>query len=94
MDGHSLILLFLEFLIDHLDFPALCLGMPYPQNFEVAKEVQAVVRENGAVPATIAILNGIPFIGAYIQTLVMHLSTLLFLCFCIFLRISDKTADV
>ncbi|OMO59827.1 Pseudouridine-5'-phosphate glycosidase [Corchorus capsularis] len=35
-------------------------GMPYPQNFETAKEVEAIVRENGAVPATIAILDGIP----------------------------------
>ncbi|KAL3529985.1 hypothetical protein ACH5RR_009307 [Cinchona calisaya] len=38
-------------------------GMPYPQNLEVAKEVQAAVRDNGAVPATIAILDGIPFVG-------------------------------
>lgn len=38
-------------------------GMPYPQNFETAKEVEAIVRENGAVPATIAILDGIPCIG-------------------------------
>lgn len=39
--------------------------MPYPQNFETAKEVEAIVRENGAVPATIAILDGIPCIGLY-----------------------------
>ncbi|KAI3674950.1 hypothetical protein L2E82_51787 [Cichorium intybus] len=38
-------------------------GMPYPQNFETAKEVEAIVKENGAVPATIAILDGIPCIG-------------------------------
>lgn len=38
-------------------------GMPYPQNLETAKEVEAIVRENGAVPATIAILDGIPCIG-------------------------------
>ncbi|KAF5182325.1 Pseudouridine-5'-phosphate glycosidase, partial [Thalictrum thalictroides] len=31
-------------------------GMPYPQNLETAKEVEAIVRNNGAVPATIAIL--------------------------------------
>lgn len=41
------------------------IGMPYPQNFETAKEVEAIVRENGAVPATIAILDGIPCIGLY-----------------------------
>ncbi|KAJ8446870.1 hypothetical protein Cgig2_016180 [Carnegiea gigantea] len=38
-------------------------GMPYPQNLETAKEIEAIVRNNGAVPATIAILNGIPRIG-------------------------------
>mgnify|MGYP001273062914 FL=1 len=38
-------------------------GMPYPQNYETAKQVENTVRENGAVPATIAILNGIIKIG-------------------------------
>jgi len=33
-------------------------GMPYPQNKETALEVERIVRENGAIPATIAILNG------------------------------------
>lgn len=33
-------------------------GMPYPQNFETALAVEAKVREFGAVPATIAIING------------------------------------
>ena len=33
-------------------------GMPYPQNVQTAREVEAIVRENGAVPATIAILDG------------------------------------
>ncbi|BDU51445.1 pseudouridine-5'-phosphate glycosidase [Haliovirga abyssi] len=33
-------------------------GMPYPQNVETALKVEAVVRANGAIPATIAILNG------------------------------------
>lgn len=33
-------------------------GMPYPKNVETALEVERIVRENGAVPATIAILNG------------------------------------
>jgi pseudouridylate synthase len=33
-------------------------GMPYPQNVQTALEVEAVVREAGAIPATIAILNG------------------------------------
>lgn len=33
-------------------------GMPYPENIKMAKEVERIVRENGAIPATIAILNG------------------------------------
>ena len=33
-------------------------GMPYPQNMETALEVERLVRENGAIPATIAILGG------------------------------------
>lgn len=33
-------------------------GMPYPQNVETALEVERIVRENGAIPATIAILGG------------------------------------
>lgn len=38
-------------------------GMPYPQNVECAKELQNIVRREGAVPATIAILNGVIHIG-------------------------------
>jgi len=33
-------------------------GMPWPQNLETAVEVEEVVREEGAVPATIAIIGG------------------------------------
>jgi pseudouridine-5'-phosphate glycosidase len=33
-------------------------GMPYPQNVEMANKVEQIIREGGAVPATIAILNG------------------------------------
>ena len=33
-------------------------GMPYPQNVETALRVEQVVRENGAVPATIAVIGG------------------------------------
>jgi len=33
-------------------------GMPYPQNVETALQVEEIVRKNGAIPATIAILNG------------------------------------
>ena len=33
-------------------------GMPYPQNVETALTVQNIIRENGAVPATIGIIGG------------------------------------
>lgn len=33
-------------------------GMPYPQNVKTAREVEDIIRSKGAVPATIAILNG------------------------------------
>lgn len=38
-------------------------GMPYPQNVEMATEVEGIVRAGGAVPATIAVLGGVPRIG-------------------------------
>lgn len=33
-------------------------GMPYPQNVKTAREVEQIVRDNGAIPATIAIMDG------------------------------------
>ncbi|MFN3766153.1 MAG: pseudouridine-5'-phosphate glycosidase [Aliihoeflea sp.] len=33
-------------------------GMPYPQNGEMAARVEAIIREEGAVPATIAVVDG------------------------------------
>lgn len=33
-------------------------GMPYPQNVETALNVEKIIRDNGAVPATIGIING------------------------------------
>lgn len=33
-------------------------GMPYPDNIRTAREVEAIIRENGAIPATIAIIGG------------------------------------
>lgn len=38
-------------------------GMPYPQNVAMATEVEGIIREHGAVPATIAVLDGVPRIG-------------------------------
>ena len=33
-------------------------GMPYPRNVQTALEVEAIVRDQGAIPATIALLDG------------------------------------
>ena len=47
-------------------------GMPYPQNVETALLVEATIRENNAVPATIAVLDGTMHIGltqAQLETL-------------------------
>ena len=38
-------------------------GMPFPKNVETAKEVEAIIRNEGAVPATIAILDGALCVG-------------------------------
>lgn len=38
-------------------------GMPYPQNLETALAVEQVARDNGAIPATIAILKGKLHVG-------------------------------
>ncbi|MCI2398428.1 pseudouridine-5'-phosphate glycosidase [Aliiroseovarius subalbicans] len=38
-------------------------GMPWPQNVETARMVEAVVRDGGAVPATIAVIDGALHIG-------------------------------
>ena len=50
--------------------PVVCLettiishGMPYPQNVETALEVERIIREKGAIPATIGIIDGIPVVG-------------------------------
>jgi len=38
-------------------------GMPYPQNVAMAREVETIVRDHGAVPATVAVLSGVPLVG-------------------------------
>lgn len=38
-------------------------GMPYPENVKTALEVERIVLENGAVPATIGIIDGVAIIG-------------------------------
>jgi pseudouridine-5'-phosphate glycosidase len=38
-------------------------GMPYPRNLETALAVEAVVRDSGSVPATVAVVDGRPTVG-------------------------------
>lgn len=38
-------------------------GMPYPDNVKTALEVERIVRENGAIPATIGIIDGVAVVG-------------------------------
>ena len=38
-------------------------GMPYPQNVEMAKQTEQIIRDGGATPATIAIMNGEILVG-------------------------------
>jgi pseudouridine-5'-phosphate glycosidase len=38
-------------------------GLPYPVNLEVARESEAAVRASGAIPATVAIIDGVPTVG-------------------------------
>ncbi len=38
-------------------------GLPYPENIQLAQNMEALVRENGATPATIGILNGKIHVG-------------------------------
>ena len=50
-------------------------GMPYPQNVEMATDVEQIIRDGGAVPATIAVLGGRPRVGldaASLELLATH----------------------
>ncbi|MDB6178007.1 pseudouridine-5'-phosphate glycosidase [Paracoccus sp. Z330] len=44
-------------------------GMPYPQNLQMARDVEQMIRDNGAVPATIAVMGGKIHIGLTDDTL-------------------------
>lgn len=46
-----------------LEFTIITHGMPFPQNVETARKVEAEIRAHGAVPATIAVLDGVLHIG-------------------------------
>ena len=45
-------------------------GLPRPTNLEVARDVESIVRENGATPATIALIDGVAHIGLTDEQLV------------------------
>jgi pseudouridine-5'-phosphate glycosidase len=49
-------------------------GMPFPQNVEMANEVEGIVRAHGAVPATIAVIDGACQVGLSPEQL-HHLAT-------------------
>jgi len=44
-------------------------GMPYPQNIEMARETEKIIRDNGATPATIAVIDGRIQVGLSAQQL-------------------------
>ena len=48
-------------------------GMEYPVNYTTAKKVEETIRQNGAIPATIVILNGVVHVGMDDATL-KHIS--------------------
>jgi len=50
-------------------------GMPYPQNIQMAKKVESIIRGTGAVPATVAIMHGKIKIGLTAQELEVFASS-------------------
>ncbi|XP_031564349.1 pseudouridine-metabolizing bifunctional protein C1861.05-like [Actinia tenebrosa] len=44
-------------------------GFAYPQNLSIAKEVCKIVRENGAIPATVAVFDGCVHVGISMENL-------------------------
>ena len=38
-------------------------GLPRPENLDAAREFERMLREHGVVPATVAVLDGIPRVG-------------------------------
>lgn len=50
--------------------------MQYPQNLETAVTIENIVRENGSIPATIAILNGKINVGKFfINNKILYISS-------------------
>src|SRR3954451_7622059 len=44
-------------------------GLPRPDNLRVAREIEQTVRDHGAVPATIAVIDGKPCVGLFDEEL-------------------------
>ena len=53
-DGHPVVA---------LESTVIAHGLPYPQNIETALKLESIVRENGAMPATIAVFDGDFYVG-------------------------------
>lgn len=45
-------------------------GFPYPDNLALASHLESVVRENGGIPATIGVLNGVARVGLGAEELI------------------------
>lgn len=45
-------------------------GFPYPENVALASHLESLVRANGAIPATVGVLNGIARIGFEVEELI------------------------
>ncbi|MFD7029862.1 pseudouridine-5'-phosphate glycosidase [Streptomyces sp. NPDC059917] len=46
-----------------LESTILAHGLPRPRNLQVGLELESIVRSEGAVPATVAVLDGVPYAG-------------------------------
>ena len=44
-------------------FRLLSVGFPYPDNIELARNLESIVRQNGAIPATVGVLEGEAVVG-------------------------------
>ena len=55
LDNHQPVVALESTIISH--------GMPYPKNVETALRVEQAIRDNGAIPATIGIIDGVAIVG-------------------------------
>ena len=46
------------------------LGFPYPENIALSSRLESIVRQNGGIPATIGILNGVAKVGFQTEELI------------------------